>query len=159
MQCAAVDDRIMTNRNVIPDSSPKSLVSTMDTSAVLYIHLVPHPDKIYIATNNRIEPDTAIIAHYDITNYSGVRRQKTIAAKPGEFIFYWKYYRHISVSGFFKSMVNGQLSMANKAIMKVNSPFTVNHSRLQIREFPCAFARPLRSLREIILFESAGAFS
>jgi hypothetical protein len=66
----------------------------MYAGTVLHIHFVTDKNKVHIATNNGIEPETAIITGSYIANNSGVGGNETIVAELWLFIFYGKYDWH-----------------------------------------------------------------
>jgi hypothetical protein len=84
----------MTNRNIIANGCAKLLKCAMDHYAILHIHFVADANEIYIAPHNGIKPHAAIITHDHIAYNGCIRRQKTIAAKLGMFVFNWKYHWH-----------------------------------------------------------------
>jgi hypothetical protein len=67
----------------------------VNTGTVLHIHFVAHLYKIYVATDNRIEPKATIITGNHITDYSGIGSNKTIVTELRMFIFYGEYYSHM----------------------------------------------------------------
>jgi hypothetical protein len=87
-------DRMVADRDIVPDRSSAFLKSAMDTGAVLHIYLVPDPDKIDIATDDRIEPETAVITGNNIPDNRRIRGDKTVIAKLRKFVFYGKNYSH-----------------------------------------------------------------
>ena len=91
MNGTTMNNSIMTYRYIITNSCAIFLVRTMNTGAVLYIHFVAHFNKIYISSDHRIEPDTAIVTHDHITDNSSIGSNKTIVSKLGVFVFYRKY--------------------------------------------------------------------
>jgi hypothetical protein len=94
MQGAAMYDRMMTDGYIIADRGPELLVGTMNAGAVLHIHFVAQLYKVHIAADNRIEPETAIVAGYHIANNSSIGSNETVVAELRVFIFNGKYYRH-----------------------------------------------------------------
>jgi len=86
--------RIMTNGNVISNCCARSFKCTVNTGSILDIYLIADANKIYIATNNCIKPDTSVITHDHVTHDSGVGSDETIFSKLWIFVFNWKYNRH-----------------------------------------------------------------
>ena len=60
----------------------------MDNSTILHIYLVAHADAVDIATDNRIKPHAAAIAHHHIAYNGGIGCNKTSLAPVGCFVFY-----------------------------------------------------------------------
>jgi hypothetical protein len=50
----------------------------MHHSSILDIHFVAHPNKVNIASNHCIVPDTALISHNHVANNDGTLGQETI---------------------------------------------------------------------------------
>jgi hypothetical protein len=44
----------------------------MNYGAILNVDIIAEFDAVYIAANNRIKPDAAVLAHYYITNNSTI---------------------------------------------------------------------------------------
>ena len=72
MQGAAVYNGVMTDRYIIANGGTAFFKSAVDTGPVLYIDLMAHTNKIYIAPQNCIEPDTAIVSHHHIAYHGRV---------------------------------------------------------------------------------------
>jgi hypothetical protein len=64
----------MSNRYVIANGGTTFFKCSVDAGAILHIDFVAHADKIYIAPNYRIKPNTAVISHQHLTYYRGVGR-------------------------------------------------------------------------------------
>jgi hypothetical protein len=79
---------IMPDRNVIADDGFCPFKGAMDNGAILDIHFVADAYAIYISAHNCVEPNTAIIAHNDITYYSCIGRDETVSSKLRVNIFY-----------------------------------------------------------------------
>jgi hypothetical protein len=94
MQRAAVHDRMMTDRDIIPNCCAIPLESAMDAGAILHIYFVTDLNEVHIASDNRIEPETAIITGDHIANDGGIGCNETIVPELRVFVFYGKYYRH-----------------------------------------------------------------
>jgi hypothetical protein len=90
-----MNDGMMPDRNIMADGGTAFLKSTMDTGPILDIYLITHPDKIDISTDDRVEPETAVITGNDITYDSGIGRDKAVFAELRENIVYGKYIRHV----------------------------------------------------------------
>src|SRR5688572_9331889 len=58
----------------------------MDTCTILYIHFIPHADKVHIPADHSIEPYTAIIPHDHITYYRCIRSKKTVRTELRVFV-------------------------------------------------------------------------
>lgn len=69
---AGMDGDIMAYGDVRADMRRTCLVGDMYARAVLYIGTVANSDGGYIASNNGIEPDRALVAHLYIANNGGV---------------------------------------------------------------------------------------
>jgi hypothetical protein len=78
----------MPDRNIIADGGSIFLKCAMDTGTVLHIHFVAEFNKVHIAPDNSIEPETAIITGNHITNNGGIRGYETIVTELGKFTFY-----------------------------------------------------------------------
>jgi hypothetical protein len=94
MQRATMNNRMMPDRNIIPNCCAALLKRAMNTGAVLDVYFVPDPDEIDIASYNRVEPDTAIIAHDHISDDRRVWSYECVAPKLGLLVFYRKYDGH-----------------------------------------------------------------
>jgi hypothetical protein len=94
VQGTAVNDGIMPDRNVIANGGAAFFECAMNTSAVLHIDLMTHTNKIYIAPYDRIEPNTARIAHRYIAHDGGIGSKKTSGAPLRMFTPYRKDGRH-----------------------------------------------------------------
>src|SRR5687767_6047530 len=95
MEGTAMNNGMMSYRNIIPNCCAISPESTMDAGAVLHIYFIADPDKVNITPDNGIEPETAIIPGDHITHNSGIGSNKTVIAELRMFIFYREYYRHV----------------------------------------------------------------
>jgi len=62
----------------------------MYAGAILHIYLIADPDKVYITSHYRIEPEAAIITCDHITYYSCIRSNEIVVAELREFGFYGK---------------------------------------------------------------------
>jgi hypothetical protein len=85
---AAVHNGIVANGNIIANSGWRGFISRVDNGPILNIHFIPHFNKMDIATDYGIEPNTALIAHNDIAHYRGIFCNKTIFGDLGIFTFY-----------------------------------------------------------------------
>src|SRR5205085_9172942 len=94
MQGTSMNNCMVSNRHIITNCCAASLKSAMDTSAVLDIHLISHPDKIHIPTKDCIEPNAAIVTHDNVADDGSIGSNERIISKLRIFIFYGKYYRH-----------------------------------------------------------------
>src|SRR5260221_13932754 len=81
---ASVDDGIMADRDIVSDNGPGLLIGGMDHHPVLDISFASDPDAVDIATNYGVEPYTAILAYFHVTDYGGIGGDKTIFTKLGE---------------------------------------------------------------------------
>ena len=87
---AAVYDGIVPDRYVVANNGFGFLKSGVDDGAILHVHLIAHPDAVYIAPHHRVEPEAAIIARYHIANDRSIGCYITIAAKSRENTVYRK---------------------------------------------------------------------
>ena len=74
----AMHQCIMTNGNMITDIGRVFLVCTVNNCSVLNIYFVSYFNIVYITTNYRIEPYTAVVTHYHIADNCGIGGNKTI---------------------------------------------------------------------------------
>src|ERR1035437_1335282 len=81
MNCTAMDDRVMCNRNIVSDRNRPLLIGAMDDSAILNVNLVSHPDGMDIATDNGIEPNTTLVTHHHIANNGCIVCKETFFTK------------------------------------------------------------------------------
>jgi hypothetical protein len=95
MNGAAMHNGIMPDGNIIADRCSVFLVSAMDAGSVLHIYFVTQLNKIHIATQHRVEPETAIITGNHIANDSGIGGNEAVVAELGVLIFYGKYDGHL----------------------------------------------------------------
>jgi hypothetical protein len=58
-----MNERIVSNRNIVADSCRGFLIRAMDYSTILNIHAIAHHDAIHVASNDSIKPYAAFIAH------------------------------------------------------------------------------------------------
>ncbi len=75
---AAMDDRVVGNRNVVPNGDRGFQVGTMDDSAILDIHVITYPYCMDIPTDHGVEPDAAMVSYNHITREGGIVCQKTV---------------------------------------------------------------------------------
>ena len=59
----------MADRDVIADDERMGIVSHMEHAEVLDIRSFSDPDVVHIAPDHGIEPDAAMVAHYDIADH------------------------------------------------------------------------------------------
>src|SRR5688572_896821 len=88
MYDTTMNDRIVTDRNIISNCCATLPECAMNNSSILYVHFVSHPDKIYISPDHGVEPGAAVITHHDITHDGGIRRNETVFSKRGKFVLY-----------------------------------------------------------------------
>jgi hypothetical protein len=98
MKRTAMYDGMMTNGNIIANSCATFLKGAVNAGSILYIDLVSQAYEIDITPYHRIEPDTAIVAHNGVADYSRVWGDKTIVSELRMYIIYGKNYWH-SVKG------------------------------------------------------------
>ena len=80
-------DGIVTDGNVVADEGFGLLVSGMYDHAVLYIDFITDADTVDVATYDGVKPDTRFVADLNISHHSGIRGDKAIFSKFGEFSF------------------------------------------------------------------------
>jgi hypothetical protein len=73
-----VHNSMMTDGYIASYHGTGFLVSAMDASAILDVHLVADPYTIHISSYHSVEPYAAFRAKYDISYYSSIRSNKTI---------------------------------------------------------------------------------
>jgi hypothetical protein len=88
MDSAAMDNGIMSNRNIIAYVDRPFLISTMDDGPVLDVDIIPYPDVMNITSYNCVEPYTAIISYDNITGDGRIIGQETMISEPWENSFY-----------------------------------------------------------------------
>jgi acetylornithine/N-succinyldiaminopimelate aminotransferase len=158
MQRAAMHNGIVSDRNIIANSSSKPFESTMDTGAILDVYSIPDPDKIYIASYHCIEPDATIISHDNITDNGSIRSNKAVFAELRMFFLNWKNYRHFRFLILACKGGNFFVPLRIFATLRENKP--VNQRELFFRHLAQTSASPLAL--EIVkaegchLFEAAG---
>ena len=67
-------------------------------SSILDVYLVTDPDDVYIATQNCIEPNTAIITHDNISNDCCIRSKETVVPELWIYPVYMHYYSHNEIA-------------------------------------------------------------
>lgn len=86
---------IMSDRHIVADYGLGFLERTVDHGPVLHVHFIAHPDTVYIAADDGVEPNAAIITHDHISYNSGIWGQETVGTKLGEFAFYVEDQGHV----------------------------------------------------------------
>lgn len=111
------DDTAHTHQHIVLDGAPvhygivpygyivsnggrRFLIGAMDDGPVLHIDLVAHFDKMDIATDHGIEPNTALIAHAHLAHNRGIFSDKTILAYFWGFAPDWFYNHKIGICFF-----------------------------------------------------------
>ena len=74
----------------------------MNNGAVLDVNPVAHPNVVYIAPDNCIEPNTALISHNNIPHNDRVLRDKTLFSEYRGFAPDFLYDRHASLLFYLK---------------------------------------------------------
>ena len=80
---AGVDGDIMTNGDVVADMGWTSLVGDVDAATVLNVGAVTNGNGGYVATNDGIEPNGALVAHSNVTDNGGVLTEIALFAPTG----------------------------------------------------------------------------
>lgn len=80
---AAMNNGVVRDGNMVSNVNRSYLVSAMNDCTVLNVHLVTNPDVMHISTHHGIVPDTAVVAHFHITNDYSCFSKKAIVAKFG----------------------------------------------------------------------------
>ena len=80
---AGMDGDIMADGDIRADMRRTRLEGDMHARAILYIGAMANSDGGYIATNNGIEPDGALVAHLYVANNGGVLTEITVFAPLG----------------------------------------------------------------------------
>src|SRR5580692_522895 len=83
-----MNDRIMTDRNIVPDPYFRLLIRGMDHYAVLDVDLVPDVDTPHVSSYHGVKPNAAVIPDLHFTNDSGIRCDETTMAKARGLPFY-----------------------------------------------------------------------
>tara|TARA_R110002020_G_scaffold23587_2_gene78435 strand:- start:63996 stop:64535 length:540 start_codon:yes stop_codon:yes gene_type:complete len=78
MYRTAMDYGIVANGNIVPYSGGRFKIGTVYDGAILYVYLISHFDKMDVAPQNCIEPDTALISHFHIAYQGGIFGNVTI---------------------------------------------------------------------------------
>jgi hypothetical protein len=76
-------DSTVTDRNIISDMYTGFLISAMYDHPILYVHTIADLDAVHIPSYYSIEPNAAVIAHFDIPHDSGIWRDKTTLTEAG----------------------------------------------------------------------------
>jgi hypothetical protein len=74
---------VMTNRNIVANNGFGAFIRAVNDGAILYIYFISYAYAVYIAPHHGIEPDAAIIAHYNIPYNSGIGRNKAVTSECG----------------------------------------------------------------------------
>ena len=98
LYCTAMHHRVMADGHIAADYRGIFLVGTMNNGAILHIYFIAHFDRVYIAPDHGIEPDTAIITHGYITYNRGIGCYKTIFTELGVFAENREYQCHKGIS-------------------------------------------------------------
>lgn len=69
MNGAAVQDHVMTDRDLIANHEWMGIMSDMKHAEVLHIRPIADPNVIHIASDHSMEPHAAIFTHDDIADY------------------------------------------------------------------------------------------
>ena len=85
MDCAAVYDSFVCDRNVIPDGYGGFLVSAVYDGSILDVYIAADTDRVNVSADNRVKPDTAVITCYNVTRYGCIVGEETV---PAEYGFY-----------------------------------------------------------------------
>lgn len=81
MYAAAMYNGIMPDGNIVPDDRFGFVHGGMDDRTILYVYLIAHADTVYVAANNGIEPETALVTRDYIPNNGGIGCQETVGPK------------------------------------------------------------------------------
>src|SRR5580692_5076760 len=100
LDLTTVNDRIMTDGNIIPDPHFRLLIRGMDHYAVLDVDLIPDMDAPHVSSYHGVEPDTAVIPDLYLTHDSCIRCNETTMAKVRDLPFY----RQNNWHGFFSNL-------------------------------------------------------
>jgi hypothetical protein len=73
----------MTDGHIIAQDAGSLTVQGMDAGVVLHIGAVSYLHKMDIATNHRIEPYGAVVAHFHIAYYHGTFTEIAVLAESG----------------------------------------------------------------------------
>ena len=95
MYCATMNNGSMSDAHIVSDAGWIFFVGTVDDRIVLDVDPVSDADAIYIATNNSIEPDAAMVTHAHIANNGGIGCNEYIFTKRRRNTFYRENDRHI----------------------------------------------------------------
>ena len=71
----------MPNGYIIADGRSKFFVGSVDACSILNIDLVPHLDKVYISSDDCVEPKAALVSTAYVTNNCRVLCDETIFTK------------------------------------------------------------------------------
>jgi hypothetical protein len=81
MDGATMDDGQMTNTYTITNDGACLFVCAMDNCPILNIDFISNSDGIYVAPDDRIEPDGTPVSHHNIAHDGGIWRDKTFISK------------------------------------------------------------------------------
>src|SRR5690606_40124377 len=76
-----MNDRSVSDIHVAPDSCRRLLIGTMNNRTVLHVASVTNPDRIHIATDHRIKPETTTRSRNHIAHQSRVFGYETIVSQ------------------------------------------------------------------------------
>ena len=78
---AAVYDGVVAYAHIVAHHGREFLVGAMDGGVVLNVDLVAEGDAVHIAAHDAAVPKATAVAAFELANYNGGLRQKTIGPK------------------------------------------------------------------------------
>jgi hypothetical protein len=81
VQSAAVYDGAVADGDIVTYVNRGLLVGTMDNRTILNVDFVAYPDEMHVASDHRLKPNTAIIAHHNISDDSRIFGQVAVSTK------------------------------------------------------------------------------
>jgi hypothetical protein len=69
--------------NVVAQNARRFAVESMDTRVVLDVRAIANLHEMYIATNDGIEPNRAVVAHFHVAHYRGTLAEVAMFAESG----------------------------------------------------------------------------
>jgi hypothetical protein len=90
MQGAAMNDGIVPDGDVIANGSGCALECAVNAGSVLYVYFVSDANKVHVTSHHGIKPNTAIVTHHYIADYSGIGSNETIFTELWLFAIDWK---------------------------------------------------------------------